>query len=168
MLEGIMLRLSAEKMAKAKADLEGKPGDDEHSDDSQHTIPYNPEDNEHPDAAEQPASVPVPAQLNFKRLYKPEEHSDDSDMAKHRRMMTAEWMARARQERMVNAENYAKLVVKVKEQRKLREEEAEPEEHSDDSQRTIPYKPEDDEHPNVAEHPASVPVPVQRKPCTGK
>ena len=63
---------------------------------------------------------------------------------------------------MVNAGNYAKLVVKVKEQRKLGEEEAEPEEHSDDSQRTIPYKPEDDEHPNAAEQPASVPVPVQR------
>ena len=69
--------------AQAKADLEGKPEDDErsgdsqrtipykpeeHSDDSQRTIPYKPEDDEHPDAAEQPASVPVPVQRSFKRL----------------------------------------------------------------------------------------------------
>jgi hypothetical protein len=69
--------------AKAKADLEDKPEDDEgsddsqrtmpykpeeeeHSGDSQRTIPYKPEDDEHPDA-EQPAIVPVPVQPSCKR-----------------------------------------------------------------------------------------------------
>jgi hypothetical protein len=78
--------------AQTKADLKGKPEDDDRSDDSQRTIPYEPEDHsddsqrtipykpeagEHPDAAEQPACVPVPVQRSFKRLLTDQDMKDE-------------------------------------------------------------------------------------------